>query len=497
MKDIENLRHTILLNLLESFVRIFPIEFDEDDFVKFASITGVSCKKDEVTRFLQDSTVVFKMPAGKYLSRGKLFENRYFSIKPDKFEVENGILIIGDRCIPFMDPSMIPEGFIFFRGKKALNRKIMEIPTGIVLDHYALYGEEYAIQYINMDSCNRDINLTGMEYSLPPTLKLSVLDVSELMKKSKFKHGDRFLLQVKSFLEGHLSIEPISDHRLNPFRSTPSEEAREFWNKHMELCLAQSFDSFGPCRSIDEQLAYAVWLDSEALTSKACGSISEMLKKSELIKVTEFGVESRLWYSDRPISIVPPLSEDADSDVERKGRSKISSEIAEVPVTDVVLRVFVRDSLWMHENDDSNIYSRLIKNEEMIESKQAEFLKLRLKKHYSIISQNYNRFADANIGSVRHTALILYAQLLEFVCYLSQSGVPDDALPQQDLVIFSQIWSHVSKMVEEFENQLDLDSKDCSNASKSIEGMSYSVADVSPRLRKAVEEYKKQEFSII
>ncbi len=500
MKDAEYIQLAVLTNLLESFVRVYPIEFDEEDFLKFASISGVECQRDDVSRFLRESTVVFRMPDNKYLSRGKLFEQLYFSIKPDRYEIENGILILGDRCIPFTDPSMIPEGFEVVRGrcKTPIKRKIMEIPTGILLDHYKLYGEEYAVQYINMDSCNREIDLAGFEFQLPSSINLSVLDVSDIYRKTGFQFGDRFIFRVRNFLEGTLSLEPFTDHRENPFEPTAAEEAREHWYTCLEDCLLQTFETFGPCRSIDEQLSYAMLLGMQQLNTKQCGSITEFMERTEKVAVTEFGVESRLWFSDRPICIQPPAEEqDAGTEAGYRTDDLAMYEFG-IPVTEVILRAFVRDSLWMQDEDDGeSLYHRLILNDDMMIPEQADFLKLRLQKLHSIMSEAYNRFTDASVGSVRHAAVGLYAQLLEFVCFLSQSGVPGDCLPQQDYVVFSQVWGHVSKMMEEFELHLELDAKDCANALKSIEGMSYSVADVSPRLRRAVEDWKKKGFSFI
>ena len=55
-----------------------------------------------------------------YITKAGCFTGREFGIKPSKYEIDHNILIVGHRCVPFVDGDVLPFEIKFIAGKKNL-----------------------------------------------------------------------------------------------------------------------------------------------------------------------------------------------------------------------------------------------------------------------------------------------------------------------------------------------------------------------------------------
>jgi hypothetical protein len=299
---------------------------------------------------------------------------------------------------------------------------------------------------------------------------------------------------------GIFSIDVQKDTRETPFEINESEEARERWFELFEKQLLQSFDLFGVAGSIDEQIAFAYILAGTELFSDLSGSVEEYIKKTNKIEITEFGVETRLWRAGEAISVMNlRLDNDLDdSDIERfNGVSKIFLSIG-VPLTEIFLDSFIYDSLYKKEQNCDLILKRIMP-ENIIElsSKDMIFCLLLLEKRRAILQRDYKWFADYEKGQLRSKILEFYAVMISFVYSLGQNDVSPESMPQQPLVVLSQLFTHLGRMLESLAPNASISSKDISSLYLSLEGMQFSFEDLSKELEQSVNIYEKGKFTII
>lgn len=434
---------------------------------------------DHFDSYIESHPNVFKVSKKQYLTRAGCFTGRYFGIKPSQYEIDNGILIPGDRCMPFVDPGMMPDELEFFFEQNHIEYITATVPLRELMDHYSLYGEEYSAQYIAMDPCNADENYAAKDFVLPSVMNCTVLDLSDLYARWGFKYGDWLRACVVDWSSGFIVIEPRCEQKVNLFEETKSEEERKLWNRHFEDVLSESFGMYGPCNGIMEQLSYAFVDNMMLLTGPDCGCVEEYLKQSDKIGFAEYGVESRLWLKNTEIPATGNWA------VESNDAAVVAGSLYEVfnlPMPEFMLEAYVKDSLYLKEPDSAEILSRIVRSPGYLSKWQESILLIRLHRQRQVINCSYNWFADHEIGAVRHKALVLYSDILELVCKLDRCGYPVQKMPQRELVILSQLFGHTAKLISGLLYQKDISDKELDSSSLSLEGMEYSLEDIKPAL---------------
>lgn len=455
---------------------------------------GIKVPAQEITAYLEIHPYVTQLANKKYITRAGCFTGRFFSIKPAKYEIEHGILIPGDRCMPFADPQMLPDELHFVFNAQSIPVIRGEYATTELLDHYMLYGEEYSPQYLAMDPCNSEQDFSVNGFELPSKMKLTVLDMSELYEAWNFQYGDRLLLYVIDWDKGFISLAPNIIRKENPFEQTSSEEKRKKWYESFEQRLLSSFDKYGPCGSMEEQLAAAFLCDIPGLTDMYCGSVEEYLEQTEKVGIVEYGVESRLWKNDSDIPASGNwINETDDSEV----MAGTLYGVFGLPIPDFIVDAYILDSLYKKEETSAQIINRILSDEMILSPFQRSLFILHLERQHDIIKRTYNWFADYEIGDIRNQALKLYSQLLCLICELDRCNVPADRFPQQELVILSQLYNHTGKLIEALLFQKGISDKDISAANLSLEGMNFSFGEIQGPLRIALKQHQKNAFSIV
>lgn len=481
-------------NLLNSLIRkelnMFTVKTVQGKLAEH----GIKLPAQEITSYLQMHPYVTQLANKKYITRAGCFTGRFFSIKPTKYEIENGILIPGDRCMPFIDPQMLPDELTFVYNGMTVPKCSGEYKTTELLDHYILYGEEYSAQYLAMDPCNREEDYSVNGFELPSHMKLTVIDMAELYKSWNFQHGDRLVLFVIDWDKGVISLSPQLTRKDNPFEQTAAEEKRKKWYSAFNREIVSAFEKFGPGGSMEEQLAAAFLGDLSALTDVYCGSVEEFLEQSENVGIVEYGVESRLWLNDSEIPAAGNWAADCD-DAEVMAGTLYG--VFGLPMPDYIIEAFIMDSLYQKEETSMKIFKRILPDESLLSPFQQSLLILHLERQHAIIKKSYNWFADYEIGDIRNQALKLYSQLLCLICELDRCNISVDRFPQQELVILSQLYGHTGKLIETLLSQNGISDKDISAANLSLEGMNFSFSEIQGPLRAALKQHQKNAFSIV
>ena len=429
-----------------------------------------------------------------YISRQALFLGKYFSIVPDRFELQNSVLIPGCRCIPFANPDFFPSDYVFTYNGKTLPKKVITLQTNDLLTYYKFFGEEFIPHYLSYDKANSNYDFVNNNYELPGRLNVTAVDMSSVYAETGFESGCRLLLKMTGWGPPVFAVEPLIEKKANPFVCSPEDEKRKEWQKKFEESLLKVFNSIGPASSIEEQVAYAFLYAGESLFNRNCSSFWEYFSASQKVELCEYGVETRLWRKNEEISLydkwMPQEVKEAVPDVELPMLSAFMN------FSQNFIDVFIFDSLYKKETNCASVIKKLFPPETKLSTKDRLFCLLHLERRRAIISRNYNWFADFETGKLRAELLDLYMALFAYIDELDSLGFQGQ-LPQQPLLILSQLFGHVARMLESLVFPISLNDKDLSGMKLSLEGMQFTFEELQDELSAPIQKLRKDKFTVI
>ncbi|MBP5251075.1 MAG: hypothetical protein J6Z17_01520 [Treponema sp.] len=480
--------------LLDTFLRNYTSRFTFSDVQNLCKSLGLELSREELFSFLEMNPLIFPLEKKTYITRAGAFTSEIFSIKPTACEVDKGVVVIGDRCIPFVDSEFLPHELSFWCEGHRLRSKTAEFDSRDAEKFYALYGEEYLSQYIAMEPENFDLGIPENDYLLPSKVNLACFDLEVLIKEYGFKKGDRLLCCVKNWDKGYINVMVVSEHS-NDFSSSDSREDRIKWYSDLENALLESFKRHGPCSSIEEQLANVFLENRHLLCNMSCGSVEEYLARyAKKVSMEPFGVETRLWRrgENAPAVGVWNHSEMAQNFSEQ-GYDEVQQSFFSVPP--FVFDQYVLDSLYRRDDNLDRIVELLFPDEDMLSDEDTRDLLLLLRQRRDILAKKYNWFADRGYGRIRQKALELYARV-SFLVFQVDKSSSLDSFPQQELVILSQVYGHLLKMLQDIAEEA-LDESECESFLLSIEGMEWNFEDIQENILAAVERSRLNRFKVI
>ena len=132
----------IIENLLMDFIRIQTEEFSAKELQEGFAPLDIHLSINEIEAYLEASPFIFALEGGKFLTRAGAFMGATFIIKPTRKEIEGGYLLVGHRCIPFVNSEVASGVLQFSFDNEILPRNVMEFPLREVLPFFSLFGEE-------------------------------------------------------------------------------------------------------------------------------------------------------------------------------------------------------------------------------------------------------------------------------------------------------------------------------------------------------------------
>lgn len=492
--------------LVNQFLRSYTEIFSLEEFTEFIKKCNVKTDMSECKAFLEESEYVFVLKNGRYATRAAAFTNQYFSFKPGRKEFDQGLFIAGDRCMPFVDPSALSFAIKFIYKGEQLPKKVGEFDSQYVLDAFSLYGDEYSSQYIASDVANADIDLGKTEFILPPLVHITGNSLEPLIADG-FKPGDRLLCRVTDWDMLEVTVE-FEHRKTTGLQMTMSDVDRGDWYGELEKNLLASFEVSGPLSSIEDQLAIVFANHRKLLCGRNCGSLAEFFQRTHKVGFELFGVETRLWFKGQDVPAIGKWNQsdtgsipyddlDEDEVSEDYEEDDCSSEAALEPVPQYVTDAYLKDCLFNESTDYKSVLKKLYPNIYKLTCFQQNFMLLHLKNRHDILSLNYNRFADSEIGEVRHKALALFEQVNALVYSIDMIKSDLSNYPQQSLVILSQIFSHVMHILEVSESDSASVIHEKKEILLSIEGMELNFECVSEDLKEVIARESKNGFSVI
>lgn len=476
-------------NFLTNFLRTYPMPFSSKELLAMLCGLGHKISLEELIDFLDNDGRAFALQKRMYITRAGAFTNQVFSFMPTQREIEQKVFVPGDRCMPFVDFDALSYSLTFeFLGEE-LPQKLFETDCNTARDMFCLYGDEFSAQYISADPACKDLHIAENNFELPLKMSLTGVSLEPVFDKVDFKYGDRILCRVYDWDKGIIEIIPVLTHKLNPFQISDEDMERHKWYEKLEDALLESFDSMGPCSGIEEQLANVFYENRRELCVPDCGSIHEFLDNSKKVGLELFGVETRLWFKGQDVPAVGKWNEGLYEESERVIPSFI--------LPDFVIDCYLKDQMYEKKNNIDEVVEKILPKEMPISKEEKKMLTLQIHNRNAILRKSYNWFADFTNGSLRHRALKLFTEVGSLVYELDCDNKELDQLPQQELVTLSQLYTHISRMLEILSNDSDCEEEEACAMELSLEGMELNFEDIKPLLISALDKVKKNRFNVI
>ena len=129
---------------------------------------------------------------------------------------------------------------------------------------------------------------------------------------------------------------------------------------------------------------------------------------------------------------------------------------------------------------------------------EENFLSLQIKARSAIIRKQYNWFADFAFGSTRHRALELFAKVDSLLNEIECEDDDIQELPQTELVILSQLYTHISHILETLSAENEkIEDDEIYAMNLSLDGMEYNFEDIRLPLITAMNRIQGKRFEVI
>jgi hypothetical protein len=479
--------------LIDEFLTNKQDVFTLDDFSHYLRQNGVKVPKSSLNDILLSSDMVFTLVDNEFVTRAGVFTGRWFSFKPTKEEIDKGYIVLGHRCIPFVNPETAPDQLFVANKKEIIKSESCVFSMNLAMDVFALFGEGYVLPYIFNDHSNTDLHLSSIQYSLPEEIKLTAWPLDKIAGEAGIKYGDRLLCRVINWEENIVEISVLSADKKDSLSVADLE--REEWYTAFEKGILESLEKNGPAGSIEEQLAFLFLENQEELCTKNCGSAEEFLRHTKKISFCPYGVETRIWKTGEAVPFVGPWNSGADS-------SALFSHISMI-FSPQIVDAYIEDAL--HDNDGKKLLKKDI--EDIVEKlcppllkvplPEKKLLSINVEKRYELLAKKYNSFADACIVPLRKRIIVLFREVSSLLYEIGNSGLPLQDFPQQELIIIVQLFGHIVRIIEEMENYYIRDHFPLDDVQLSLDGMEETFEDINGILASSLEDNTYKNFTIV
>ncbi len=483
--------------LFSQFVRNYNEPFSIKDVKKIFSLAGFNFSSKVLELYIDSCSNILRMENGLYITKCGAFTGELFSIMPTRQEFEQGVMVIGDRCIPFLDSDRVTSSYSFYINGKKIPSKVGRFDSDLAIDMFILFGEEYAPQYIASDPAS-DLNMVERDFELPAFVNLSGLDLDFLKRNYQFKKGDRILCCVTDWDKCKVNI-MIMHSGQNKFERGETGEKRLLWYNKFENYLLEGFEKYGPSSSIEEQLINVYFAHRKELCVPYCGSVEEYLgRHAKKVGIGNFGVETRLWKKGENVPAFGLWNKVELGQMEVLADKVPFPEFVVSSVPEFIADQYILDSFYSRKENSllNNIVESLTQKEFSLDDKTLSTLALNLKERSAILKKQYNWFRDQNLGPVRKKSLDLYGQVLLLVRKLDYAGSLIANFPQQEVVILSQLYGHLLQMLEAVAGDPGIE-EETDEFLISLEGMKWNFDEIRGTIEFSLQKQEINRFTIL
>ncbi|MDD5929720.1 MAG: hypothetical protein PUC37_07945 [Spirochaetales bacterium] len=482
-------------SIISSYLKEQDELFTSEEFFHYLKKSGIKITKAECVELLRSSDYVFSLVNDEYITKAGVFIGRWFSFKPSKEEVNKGSFLIGHRCMPFANSEIPCDSLIVINQGKEIPSSSTVFSMNLAMDVFALYGEGYIIPNIFGDKSNDSLSISSMQYSLPSEIKLTSWPLKSISGKRNFKYGDRILCRVVDWANGVIEMLHMPDSSEN-FTLSEEKLEREQWYSDFENSFLASMQKHGPVDSIEEQLSLLFLENQEELCKKNCGSVEEFLAHTTKIGFSSYGVENRIWKNGEDVPFLGPWNKNFSNDL-------IFLDMT-VSFSPYIIDAFIEDYIYQKQSGKKmksfeDLLEDMLPQILRLSSTEKKFVLLNIKKRHDIVEKSYNNFSNFTIAKTRHRCLALFTRvnslMSEIAC--SDYSISLENLPQQEVIILTQLFGHLVRLLEELENNFTRNQFPIDDVELSLDGMEETFDDIEGSLTYALENNKRKGFEIV
>lgn len=474
--------------VFENFYTTHQNTFTADEFCKIVRKKGVRINKDEATDILVNSEQVFRLVNNKYVTKNAVFNGRYFSFKPTLEEVQKGYIILGHRAMPFVDMRIPPDRITLAKDSEIIEEESCVFSMNLALNVFSLYGDGYSYPIIIGDHSNKKVSLLQAQYDEISQIRLTAWSLQKIAGKQKFSYGDRILCQVIDWTTGVIYVSVLK----NKSNDTISEEdmKREEWYASLEKCFIATLEKNGSCVSIEEQLSYLFLEHQEVLCIKNCGSIEEFFKRQSKISIVPFGLESRIWITEKEI---PFLGEWANS--ETAEMLYMQPEIIFSPrILDCYLANYIEEEKKSYKGKTLyDLLKVMYPFESLFSDSERKILVDQIEKKIPFIKMQIQGLEKSQVPAFRHRVLDFHKKSSRLLYEISRSGLTVGDFPAQELATLVQLFYNSCKIIEGLDSELS----QLQEFFMTLEGMESTYYDIKGVLKHIVDKNAYKDITIV
>jgi hypothetical protein len=441
---------------------------------------------DEIAACIDSQNLAFPVENGVWVSRRGYFEPLRFVISPTRWELQNGVLIPGHRCVPFANPALLPQEYRFFYKKKPIPVSSTKAPPEHFYPYYAIFGEEYAPQYVARDNPNNESAFKSDPYEDPPDVSILTLDMRNIYRELALVPGDRLVARTLDWKGGAFALERVG-------KDEWSQVDLYAWQEAAEGGFEDSFKLLGPGESTEEQIAYAYWYGGERMRELPAYALEDFLyEQTDRIEIAPYGIETRFWFAGREIPDIkglPPLP--AWSPV------KELSNLIATPISEYVIHSYIWDALFRRDRDMAALVRRIIPPVVNIPEDQRDLFAEYVAELYDDFSANYSPFTDAAIGPIRQRLTELHTAVIDLATRLSRGDINTAWLPKHTFIILSQIQSHTTGVLEDLDSEIQPTDDELEAIDNSLDSMIETYEDIKELIEEALNDFRQNNLSVV
>jgi hypothetical protein len=475
-------------DFLDNIAEPFTLD-DVISFVKMMEPKQAGHLRIELSSLLGSRKLAFQLNGRYWVSRRGCFESVPFVITPSKMELLNGILIPGHRCIPFANPSLMPQEYHFFWKERPVPVTMTEGPPEEFYPYYSLFGEEYAPQYVARDNPETEAAFNSDLYEDPPEVTITTLDMRNLYREVSFVPGDHLVVRTRDWKEGSFDLERVG-------KDAWSQADIYAWIEAAEGGFEEAFKFLGPGSSTEEQLAYAYWYGGNRMRDiPACSMENFIFEKTDHIESVPYGIETRFWYAGKEI---PDINYIVDNQLP-PDQTPVEGILfrSQIPVSEYVVQSYIRDALFRREEDCSAVLERIVPPVIRLDERDLKCLNSYIAETYEEFRHSYTFFADQAMGPIRQRVGELHTAVIDLYIRLKKSRIDSSALPPHTYIVLSQIQNHAAAVLEDLDVNENPPRDELDAMDSSLDSMIDTYDDIKELIEDAINSFRRSKLSLV
>ncbi|MBO5724796.1 MAG: hypothetical protein J6S58_08215 [Lentisphaeria bacterium] len=238
----------------------FPVQ-DAIAFVR-ANLKGKKETPEETKRLERDLELILEGREDLFYRSGEklccnrkvFFRNSRFKIRPNEYEIREGLLFYGARFAPYCTEEIFADEYVLKEktSGKIFNSRMVKVRFSLIGKVFQMLGRSNMLDCIVADDMENYQILRESSTPEQAVLSLSAFDLSAFYKKHDFHEGDGILVTVLDWEQCIFELEYVKEDSL------ATQEEMEQYVSDLEEGLIQAYEEYGEYLEIPDQIAHAL-----------------------------------------------------------------------------------------------------------------------------------------------------------------------------------------------------------------------------------------------